>query len=167
MQELLAETDEGQQASDHPIRMLYHQLLEHWNNRDSARFAALFTPEANVIGFDGSMMNGQAEIAASLQAIFADHPTAAYIGIIREVRLLNPQTALLRAVAGMVPPGKEGLNPAVNTVQSVIAVQGQTGWSIALYQNTPAQFHGRPELVQQLTDELQQALIARRQIASS
>jgi hypothetical protein len=28
----------------------------------------------------------------------------------------------------------------------------------ALYQNTPAQFHGRPELVQKMTEELQQLL---------
>jgi len=28
--------------------------------------------------------------------------------------------------------------------------------SIALFQNTPAQFHGRPELAQQLTEELRQ-----------
>lgn len=28
----------------------------------------------------------------------------------------------------------------------------------ALFQNTPAQFHGRPELAQQLTAELQQLL---------
>jgi len=27
-----------------------------------------------------------------------------------------------------------------------------------LFQNTPAQFHGRPELVQQLTEELRQLL---------
>jgi hypothetical protein len=31
-------------------------------------------------------------------------------------------------------------------------------WRIVSYQNTPAQFHGRPELAQALTDELQQLL---------
>jgi hypothetical protein len=31
-------------------------------------------------------------------------------------------------------------------------------WRIALFQNTPAQFHGRPELVQQLTEQLRQLL---------
>ena len=32
------------------------------------------------------------------------------------------------------------------------------GWRIALYQNTPAQFHGRPELSRALTEELRQLL---------
>jgi hypothetical protein len=31
-------------------------------------------------------------------------------------------------------------------------------WLIALFQNTPAQFHGRPELAQQLTEDLRQLL---------
>lgn len=30
---------------------------------------------------------------------------------------------------------------------------------IQLFQNTPAQFHGRPELVEQMTEELRQQLI--------
>lgn len=41
-------------------------------------------------------------------------------------------------------------------VQSLIAVKSAATWWIALFHNTPAQFHGRPELVQQLTEELQQ-----------
>jgi hypothetical protein len=31
-------------------------------------------------------------------------------------------------------------------------------WRIELFQNTPAQFHGRPELVSEMTAELQQQL---------
>jgi hypothetical protein len=31
-------------------------------------------------------------------------------------------------------------------------------WRVALFQNTPAQFHGRPDLVAAMTEELQRAL---------
>jgi len=72
--------------------------------------------------------------------------------------LLTPDVAILRAVVGMVPPGQSDINPAVNTVQSLVAKKQDDRWRIALFQNTPAQFHGRPELVQQLTDELRQLL---------
>jgi len=66
---------------------------------------------------------------------------------------------MVRAVAGMVPPGKSGIDPALNAVQSVVATKALTGeWRIALFQTTPAQFHGRPDLVQQLTDELRQLI---------
>jgi uncharacterized protein (TIGR02246 family) len=80
--------------------------------------------------------------------------TATYVGKIREVRFLAAEVALVRAVVGMAPPGQKALNPAANAIQSLVATKHNGAWRIALFQNTPAQFHGRPELVQQLTDEL-------------
>ena len=66
---------------------------------------------------------------------------------------------MVRAVAGMVPPGKADIDPALNAVQSLVAAKAPNDeWRIALFQTTPAQFHGRPELVQQLTDELRQLI---------
>lgn len=50
-------------------------------------------------------------------------------------------------------PGDE---PAIHDLyQQLLA-----GWNrrSALFQNTPAQFHGRPELVEALTEELRQLL---------
>ena len=140
------------------IGALYQQLLDGWNQRDAAAYAALFAEDASVIGFDGSQMNGRADIAAQIGQIFADHPTSRYVGKIREVRLLTPDAAILRAVVGMAPPGKSDLNPAVNAIQSLVAARHAGQWLIALFQNTPAQFHGRPELAQQLTDELRELL---------
>ena len=74
------------------------------------------------------------------------------------MRLLSPDVAILRAVAGMVPPGESDINPEVNAVQTLVAVKQQNKWIIALFQNTPAAFHGRPELSGRLTEELRQAL---------
>jgi hypothetical protein len=65
---------------------------------------------------------------------------------------------LLRAIVGMVPPGKSELNPATNAVQSLIAVREDGVWRIALFQNTPAQYHGRPELAESHTAEMRQVL---------
>jgi uncharacterized protein (TIGR02246 family) len=111
-----------------------------------------------VVGFDGSQMSGRTEIETTMSQIFADHQTAAYVGKVRDVRFLSPEIAVLRAVSGMVPPGKADINPAVNTIQTLIAIKEDGAWRIALYQNTPAQFHGRPDLVEQLTEELRQLL---------
>ena len=58
----------------------------------------------------------------------------------------------------MVPPGQQDLNPAVNAVQTLVAAKHEGKWRIELYQNTPAQFHGRPDLAQRLTDELRKLL---------
>lgn len=73
-------------------------------------FANLFASDGNAIGFDGTQMDGQTAIRSSLAAIFADHEPARYIGIIREVRLVAKDVAVLRAVAGMVPRGRTELN---------------------------------------------------------
>lgn len=144
---------------------LYTQLLTAWNNRDAQSFAALFAETGSAVGFDGSQMNGRVEIATSLRAIFSTHQTASYIAKVREIRPLGSHAVLLRAVAGMMPPGSRELNPAVNAVQSVVVVDDPGGATIALLQNTPAAFHGRPELAQRLTEELSAVARAGRIVA--
>jgi uncharacterized protein (TIGR02246 family) len=140
------------------VTTLYQNLLNAWNDRNAANFAALFTPDGSSVGYDGSQMNGNAEIESTLAKIFADHPTAAYIHIVRQVRFLSPDTALLHAVVGMIPPGQSDINPDRNAVQSMVAVKAQNQWRIAHFHNTPAQFHGRPDLSASLTEELRQHL---------
>ena len=140
------------------IRTLYRQIIDGWNQRSADAFATPFAPDGEVIGFDGSQMTGQAEIASTLGQIFADHVTAPYVSKVRSVRLLSPEVAILRAIVGMVPPGQSDLNPAVNAHQTVVAAKREGRWHIELLQTTPAQFHGRPELVQQMTEELRQVL---------
>src|SRR5262245_59588980 len=108
---------------DVPIRSLYFGLLTCWNRRDATAFAAQFDPTGQVVGFDGSSMNGQAEIETTLGQIFADHPTAEYVGIVRSVRFLAPGVAVLRADAGMVPRGQSDINPAVNAIQALVAIK--------------------------------------------
>jgi uncharacterized protein (TIGR02246 family) len=112
------------------------------------------------VGFDGSQLNGRAEIESSLRQIFTDHQTAAYVAKVREVRVLTPGTAVLRAVVGMVPPGQSDLHPAMNAAQTLVAVREAGRLSIAMLQSTPAAFHGRPELSESLTAELREELRA-------
>lgn len=82
-----------------PVRMLYHQLLDFWNQRNAEAMAELMAEDANVVGFDGSQFNGKAEIARMLRQIFIQHKTASYVCIVREIRFLSENIALLRAVA--------------------------------------------------------------------
>jgi uncharacterized protein (TIGR02246 family) len=137
---------------------VYMQLIEAWNRRSADEFAALFAEDGNSVGFDGSPLDGQAEIASELRRIFASHATAAYVAKVREVRRLSPEVTLLRAAVGMVPPGKTELNPAVNAIQSVVLVERGGRSKVSLLHNTPAAFHGRPQLAEQLTRELEAVL---------
>jgi len=142
------------------VKNLYADLLRTWNSTDAAGFASSFADDGEVIGFDGSTLRGRDAIEAEMARIFADHPTGTYVGIVREVVPLSPDVAVVRAVAGVVPAGADDLMPALNSVQRLTAVHRDGQWRIALYHNTPAQFHGRPELVERLTADLRQARAA-------
>jgi uncharacterized protein (TIGR02246 family) len=139
-------------------RELYEDLLRCWNERNAGEFARRFSRNGNLVGFDGSPVDGQENIEEHLTEVFRSHPTAAYIGKVRGVRLLAPGVVLLRAVAGMVPPGKSDLNPAVNTIHTLVAASQGSRWRVELFQSTPAAFHGRPAAVDALTAELRQEL---------
>ncbi len=146
------------EESEKEVVAVYTRLLEAWNRRDANGFAVLFTELGSSVGFDGSQMNGRAEIAATLGDIFANHPTAAYVAKIREVRALDSAVTLVRAIVGMVPPGKTDLMPARNAVQSLVVVAEAAQLRIALLHNTPAAFDGRPQLVEELNAELGEVL---------
>jgi uncharacterized protein (TIGR02246 family) len=138
------------------IQALHRQLLDAWNERDAAAYTDLFATDGTIVGFDGSTVDGRDEIRSHLSGIFADHATGFYVGAVRGARLLGPDVGLLRAVTGLIPDGEEDVNPATNAIQSLIAVRVDGDWRVALFQNTPAAFHGRPEAADALTDELRQ-----------
>ena len=138
------------------IEKLCRELLDFWNSQDAKRMASLFSKDGSIVGFDGSQMNGKMQMESEIGQIFAHHRTASYVGKIREIRLLRKDVVLLRAVAGMVQKGEKEIDQEVNAIQSLVAVKDNGMWLISLFQNTPAQFHGRPELSEALTVELQQ-----------
>ena len=145
-------------AADPETRDLYRQLLDTWNKRNARDFALLFAPNGNIVGFDGTQVFGQLDVGAHLSEVFSHHQTARYVSIVREVRSLTEGATILSAVAGMVPPGKDDINPELNSVQTMVAVRRSGALRIALFQNTPAALHGRPDDAKMLTEELRAAL---------
>lgn len=140
------------------LRALYASLLDAWNQRSGEAFAANFADDGLAIGYDGSEHRGKARIAADLSEIFADHITPAYVAKVREVRMLGAEAGLLRAAAGLVQPDATDINPATNAWQTLVADRVGAQWRIVLFQNTPARFHGRPHLAEELTAELRDEL---------
>jgi uncharacterized protein (TIGR02246 family) len=145
-------------AAETEIRSLYQGLLDSWNKKSGSEFASYFLDDGEVVGFDGSNLVGQTQIKTDLEHMFTRHIPATYTSIVRSVRFLGPEVAVLSAVAGMVPPEQNDIHPAVNAVQTLVAKRENGRWLIALFQNTPAAYHGRPQASQQLTEELRQEL---------
>jgi uncharacterized protein (TIGR02246 family) len=143
------------------IRGLYERMIAGWNAGDAAAMTRDFADDGEIVGFDGSEVSGRERIASYLAAIFAGHKVASFVTLVREVREIAPGVMLLRAHAGMVPPGKSEINRATNAVQTLIAVRDDDRWQIALFQNTPAAWHGREDDADALTAELQTAFDAK------
>jgi uncharacterized protein (TIGR02246 family) len=110
------------------------------------------------VGFDGTQVFGQSDIGSHISEVFSHHQTARYVSIVRGVRAITGDVVALSAVAGMVPPGKTDINPEVNAVQTLVAARRGSAWQVALFQNTPAAFHGRPNDAKALTEELRGVL---------
>ena len=141
--------------SDNEVRTLYDRLIAGWNAHDAEAMAAPFAEDGVIIGFDGSVSSGKQSISAEMAGIFADHETGRYAVKVNSVRGLGSEAVILQAIAGLVPPGDTAINPRTNSHQTVVAEEQDGEWRIALFQNTPAQFHGRPQLVEHMTQELQ------------
>src|SRR5215217_9368487 len=145
-------------SSDHPIRRLYEETLIAWYQLDAAAMAAHFEKDGNLVGYDGTQADSRAAIEDHLRPIFADHPTAAYVAKVREIQILTRDVGILCAVVGMIPPNSDDVNPAGNTIQTLVAVQHADGWQATLFQSTPAAWHGRPQDSAALTEELRDAM---------
>jgi uncharacterized protein (TIGR02246 family) len=156
------DTSNWQANKESSIRGLYEELLDAWNRRNAKDFAAFFVDDGSVVGFDGTSHKGKSQIEGDIEQIFANHETPTFVAKVREVRFFIPNAAILRAVAGLVPAGQTDINPALNTVQTLIASRRDGLWMIEHFQNTPAANHGRPESVEKLTQELKDALIKQR-----
>ena len=140
------------------LEKLHTDLLTAWNKQDATKMASCFTDNGISIGFDGSQYNGKNEIETEIGRIFKHHQTAGYVWKVKEVRFLNSEIAILRAVVGIIPPGQTDINPAKNAIQTITAIKKNDVWKIDLFQNTPAQYHGRPEMVEEPTKELNEQI---------
>lgn len=140
------------------VEFLYQQMISSWDKRDAAEYSQAFSDDATVVGFDGTIYHGRLQIRSELRQIFESHQTPSYVTKIKEMRLLAPGFALLNAIVGMVPPGQKELNRDLNAIQTILAQKEENKWTLVLLQNTPAQFHGRPELGDKMTEELNEIL---------
>ncbi|MCF6743658.1 SgcJ/EcaC family oxidoreductase [Blastococcus sp. KM273128] len=145
---------------DAQIQALYAEFIDGWNRRSGAAVAAGFADDGDIIGFDGSHHRGRLSIAADLRQVFSSHQTPAYVAVVRSVRPVGEGVAMLTAHAGMIPAGGSDLDPALNAVHTMIAVdEGRGRWRISLFQATPAAWHQHPEAREALTEELRGLLI--------
>ncbi|HZC06475.1 MAG TPA: SgcJ/EcaC family oxidoreductase [Ktedonobacterales bacterium] len=145
-------------TDDTDVRALYARLTRAWNSRDAMAFAACFIDDGYIVGYDGSVVDGRDEIRRHIGDIFAHHQTPAYITKVKRVLFIDTDISVVRGIVGMPSLATGTLNPVLNSIQSLTAHRREGAWHVATFQNTPAQFHGRPDLVAEMTEELQAVL---------
>src|SRR3954454_19674685 len=98
-------------GAESAVRELYRRIIAGWNADDAQAFAAPLADDGEVVGVDGRGLRGRGEGARQGGASLAAHATGTYVGIVRSVRALAEDVALLRAVAGVVPAGEQDIKP--------------------------------------------------------
>jgi uncharacterized protein (TIGR02246 family) len=141
-------------AEEAQIEKLYLSMIEGWNQRDAQKLAAAFDDDGMIIGFDGTHHSGAQDIEESIARIFRDHATPPFLIKVKSIRMLTADVAQLEAIVGMIPPGKEELDPKLHAFQVMTAVKRMRRWMIKHLQNTPAQLHGQPGALDALSQEL-------------
>jgi uncharacterized protein (TIGR02246 family) len=138
---------------------LYQQLMDGWNTASGIAFASPFEGNGDLVGFDGTHINGRHEIALFHQHLFDMFLKGSrLVGKVRSVRFVASDVAVMHTVGGTVMAGQTDLDPERNSAQTLVAVKRNGKWSLAAFQNTRATYIGRPEESQKLTAELRALL---------
>jgi uncharacterized protein (TIGR02246 family) len=133
-----------QSPDEAAVRALYEQLMDGWNRGSGAAFAAPFAADGDLIGFDGTHLQGREDIAAFHQPLFATYLKGTrLVGRVISVRLLGPDVALMHAIGGTVKRGKAVPAPERDSIQTLVATKSGDTWRLAAFQNTRLRPIGR------------------------
>jgi uncharacterized protein (TIGR02246 family) len=145
-------------ADEAAVRALYQQLMDGWNQGSGDAFAAVFTEDGDLVGFDGTHFKGRQEIAPFHQRLFDKWLKGSrLVGEVKDVRFLSPDVALMHAVGGTVMRGKSEPVPERDSIQTLVATRQDGEWRLAAFQNTrlhPMDSSAGPFLVWTLSDLL-------------
>jgi uncharacterized protein (TIGR02246 family) len=132
------DTGHGERAAEEAaIRELHVRLLDAWEQGSGEAFAAPFSADADFVAFDGSVLRGREQIAATHQQLFdrwlkgsrlVDEQT--------RVRFLGSDVAIVMSVGGTVMRGKSEPAPERDSIQTLVAVREAGAWSFVSFQNT-------------------------------
>ena len=141
------------------IRSLYERMMDGWNEGSGNDFAAPFTDDADFVGFDGTHLRGRQEIALFHQQLFDKFIKGSrLVGKIRSIRFLTHYIIVMVAVGGTVMAEQSDIEPERNSIHTLVAIKHDGKWHFTAFQNSRAQFIGRPEESQALTEELRREM---------
>jgi uncharacterized protein (TIGR02246 family) len=159
-------------ADEAAVRALYQQVMNGWNQGSGDAFAAVFTQDGDLVGFDGTHFKGRQQIAPFHQQLFDKWLKGSrLVGEVKDVRFLSPDVALMHALGGTVLRGKSEPSPERDSIQTLVATRQEGGeWRLAAFQNTrvrPMRRNASSFLIWTLSDMLWKVLGPKQEAATS
>lgn len=132
-------TARAEEADQTAIRASISEQAAAWNRHDARAYAALFTPDAEVVNVQGWWWRGRAEIESRLSRGFAYVFRESRLKITEvSVRLLQPGLAVAHVrwtMEGSRPPPGAPNPPVVGIMLEVLRKEGAY-WQVQAFQNT-------------------------------
>lgn len=116
---------------------ILHRLDRAWNAADSAKFAAEFSDDANLINIFGAHISGRADIEKRIQTIFSTifQGSTHRSRKLEMAHYLSPDTIIALSSAEIAVPAGP-LAPETKNRQTFILVKNGDSWRINHWHNT-------------------------------
>lgn len=119
------------------IRVVYQQVITGWNKGSGASFAAAFTEDADLVGFDGTHLKGRKEIASFHQQLFDTFLKGSRLeGEVKGARFLDPDVVVMHAISRTVMPDQIKVPHERDSMQTLVFTKRDGQWRIAALQNS-------------------------------
>jgi uncharacterized protein (TIGR02246 family) len=142
------ESTAEQSADEQAILSAAKQFEKAYNAHDAKAVAALFTPDAEIVGEDGNITHGGEAIAAVFTAIFEENPQAKAELAIDSIRFVAPTVAIEDGYTTVTHQPDE---PADKSKYIVVHVKQDGKWLMASARDLPDELGASDEQLKQLS----------------
>ncbi|WP_029138164.1 SgcJ/EcaC family oxidoreductase [Nakamurella lactea] len=126
-------------ATDSPAELL-DRLTDTWGRGDAAGYAALFTPDADYVTYDGTHLRGRDEIRNAHQPLFDKFLRGSSLHWSQsEMRDVTPDLTLLTARGAVIMRWQRRPKPRrkrMSTITLLAVRDGDGRWLLTSFQNT-------------------------------
>ncbi|MEV2255652.1 SgcJ/EcaC family oxidoreductase [Streptomyces sp. NPDC050147] len=119
------------------VRTLIQQLNDRWDHADGEGYAALFTPDATYVQFNGTLLRGRQEIADMHSLMFRTllYGTRLVTHEIESVHVLRDDVAVVVATGAALYPWQPEIVPKRLSRQTLTLVKKDGHWLVEAFHN--------------------------------
>jgi len=129
--------DSEPDAVESKLQSLVQRVLAAWERGDGRALAAEFADDGDIVFFEGSCLQGRAQIEAVMQHLFETTLRGTRcLAQVKALRFVTPEVALIQTLGGVAFPEETEIPVERCSIQTFVAVRIRGIWSVASFQNT-------------------------------